>query len=344
MSAEKITIIKPDFWSILKIVGIGLGLWFLYLIREIILIILAAGLLSTIISPAVNYLEKRKLPRWLGAFLVFLLILGTVALVFSAIVPMAISQSKVFIEQIPSIVTSFFDNVSSEIQTELSVLLKQWFDNSPINGQAVFSLLGSVAGQIFSFFTILIIAFYLTVRDRKKNKGFGSFLPEKYQEFFKSFIESSKKEIGDWGRGLLILSLFVGVLAYLGLSILGVKFALTLALIAALTEVIPYIGPWLGGIPAVMIAFLQSPTLGLLVVILYIVIQQVENILLTPHIMHRAVGLDPLIIIIILLVGGKLAGPLGMILAVPLATICYILFKEYQQYQKTVAKKINNFE
>jgi len=338
MSAEKVTIIKPDFWSILKIIGIGLSLWVLYLIREIILIVLAASLLSTIISPAVNYLEKKRLPRWLGAFFVFLLILVAVVLIFSAIVPMVISQSKVLVEQIPSIVTSFFDNLSLEIQTELSALLKQWFETSPLNGQAVFSLLGNVAGQIFSFFTILIIAFYLTVRKRKKNNIFTSFLPEKYQKFFKNFINSSKDEIGDWGRGLLLISFFVGVLAYLGLSILGVKFALTLALIAALTEVIPYIGPWLGGIPAVMIAFLQSPTLGLLVVILYIVIQQVENILLTPHIMHRAVGLDPLVIIIILLIGGKLAGPLGMILAVPLATICSILIKEYQQYQKTTSE------
>ncbi|MCF7906773.1 AI-2E family transporter [Patescibacteria group bacterium] len=340
MSAEKITIIKPDFGSILKIVGIGLGLWVLYLIREIILIVLAASLLSTIISPAVNYLEKKKLPRWLGAFFVFLGILAVVALIFSAIVPMAISQSRVFVQQIPSIVTSFFNNLSLEIQTELSALLKQWFETSPLDGRVVFSLLGNVAGQIFSFFTILIIAFYLTVRDRQKNKTFVSFLPQKYQKFFESFIDSTKKQIGDWGRGLLFLSLFVGILAYLGLSILGVKFALTLALIAALTEVIPYIGPWLGAIPAVMIAFLQSPTLALLVIILYIVIQQVENVLLTPNIMHRAVGLDPLVIIIILLIGGKLAGPLGMILAVPLATICSILIKEYQKYQETVPKTV----
>jgi predicted PurR-regulated permease PerM len=119
---------------------------------------------------------------------------------------------------------------------------------------------------------------------------------------------------------------------------LGVKFALTLALVAALTEAIPYIGPWLGAIPAVIIAFLQSPTLALLVIILYVVIQQVENVLLTPNIMHRAVGLDPLVIIVILLIGGKLAGPLGMILAVPLATICSILVREYQKYKKTVSE------
>lgn len=338
MSAEKITVIKPDFKSILKIIGIGLSLWFLYLIREILLIVLAASLLSTIISPAVNYLEKKKLPRWLGAFFVFLGMLLALALIFSAIVPMVISQSRLFVQQIPSVINSFFNDLSLGIQTEVSSFLEQWLETSPLNGGVVFSLLGNVAGQIFSFFTILLIGFYLTVRDRRKNKIFVSFFPQRYQKFFENFIDSSKKQIGDWGRGLLSLSLFVGILSYLGLSILGVKFALTLALVAALTEAIPYIGPWLGAIPAVIIAFLQSPTLALLVIILYVVIQQVENVLLTPNIMHRAVGLDPLVIIVILLIGGKLAGPLGMILAVPLATICSILVREYQKYKKTVSE------
>jgi len=155
---------------------------------------------------------------------------------------------------------------------------------------------------------------------------------------FKNFSASSQKEIGDWGRGMLILCLFVGALTYIGLSVLGIKFALTLALIAGLTELVPYIGPWLGGVPAVMIAFLVSPTLALVVIILYIVIQQIQNILVTPYIMHKAVGLDPLIIVIILLIGGKIAGPLGMILAVPAATILSILFKEYLKYKEAIVK------
>jgi len=338
MSEQKITIIKPDIWSIIKIVGICLGLWFLYIIRDIILIVLVAGLLATIITPIVNYFERKKIPRWLGAFFVFVIIFLVLGLISWAVVPMAISQSKLFIEQVPVFLKSFLANASIETQVQFSGLLNQWLNTSPISGKAFFSLLGNVAGQIISFLMILIIAFYLSVRKKETRSRFGSLLPVKYKKLFSNFATSSQKEIGDWGRGMLILCLFVGVLTYIGLSVLGVKFALTLALIAGITELVPYIGPWLGGIPAVMIAFLASPTLALVVIILYIVVQQIQNILVTPYIMHKAVGLDPLVIIVILLIGGKIAGPLGMILAVPAATILSILFKEYLKYKEAIVK------
>ena len=338
MSEAKITIIKPDIWSIIKIVGICLGLWFLYIIRDIILIVLVAGVLATIITPIVNYFERKKIPRWLGAFFVFIIIFLILGLIGWTVVPMAISQGKLFVEQAPVILKSFLTNASIETQAQFSGLLSQWLNTSPINGKAFFSLLGNVAGQIISFLMILIIAFYLSVKKRKTQSPFGSLLPVKYKKLFNNFATSSQKEIGDWGRGMLILCLFVGVLTYIGLSILGVKFALTLALIAGITELVPYVGPWLGGVPAVMIAFLASPTLALLVIILYIVIQQIENALIAPYIMHKAVGLDPLAIIIILLIGGKVAGPLGMILAVPVATILSILFREYLKYKESIVK------
>lgn len=336
MSEQKITIIKPDIWSIVKIVGICLILWLLYIIRDVILIVLIAGLLATIIIPTVNYLERKKLPRWLGAFFVFVIIFLVLGMIVWAVVPMAISQSKLFIEQVPAILRSLLTNASIETQAQFSGLLSQWLNASPISGKTFFSFLGGVAGQMVSFLMTLIIAFYLSVRKRGSQSYFSFMLPAKYQSFLKSFATSGQKEIGDWGRGMLILCLFVAGLTYIGLSILGIKFALTLAIIAGLTELVPYIGPWLGGVPAVMIAFLSSPTLALVVIILYIVIQQIQNALVTPYVMHRAVGLDPLVVIIILLIGGKIAGPLGMILAVPVATILSILFKEYSKYKEAI--------
>jgi len=338
MSESKIVTIKPDIWSIIKIVGICLGLWFLYIIRDIILIVLVASLLATIIAPIVNYFERKKIPRWLGAFFVFIIIFLVLGLIGWAVVPMAISQSKLFIEQVPAILKSFLANASIETQAQFFSLLNQWLNVSTISGKSFFSLLGSVAGQIISFLMVLIIVFYLSIGKRGMQSYFGSLLPVKYRKLFNNFIVASQKEIGDWGRGMLILCSFVALLTYIGLSVLGVKFALTLALIAGITELVPYVGPWLGGVPAVMIAFLTSPTLALLVIVLYIVIQQIENALVAPYIMHRAVGLDPLAIIIILLTGGKIAGPLGMILAVPVATIISILFKEYLKYKESMVK------
>ncbi|MCD6442280.1 AI-2E family transporter, partial [bacterium] len=173
MSEAKITIIKPDIWSIIKIVGICLGLWFLYIIRDIILIVLVAGVLATIITPIVNYFEHKKIPRWLGAFFVFIIIFLILGLIGWTVVPMAISQGKLFVEQVPVILKSFLANASIETQAQFSGLLNQWLNTSPINGKAFFSLLGNVAGQIISFLMILIIAFYLSVRKRKTQSPFG---------------------------------------------------------------------------------------------------------------------------------------------------------------------------
>jgi predicted PurR-regulated permease PerM len=181
---------------------------------------------------------------------------------------------------------------------------------------------------------IFLLSFYLSIRKRTVREFVNSLVPEKYQNFLENFINAAKEEIGAWARGMCLLCLFVGGLVYLGLIIMGVKYSLTLAVIAGLFEIIPYVGPWLAGVIAAMVALTQSPSLALFVIIFYLVVQQIENAVISPNIMHRAVGLDPMVVIVALLIGGKLAGPMGMILAVPLATIITILIKYYLRYKK----------
>ncbi len=333
---ENVTVIKFDIWSIAKIVLVLVGLWVLYLLRDLILIVLVAGLLAAIITPMVNYLERKKIPRWLGALFIYLGILLILISVGLAIVPAVVSQTKLLIDQIPEFLRSVLSRFQASSQKQFVDLLDSWLSKSALSTKSVFSLLGTVAGQVISFIMVFVLSFYMSVRKKGARPFVGSLIPEKYQKFLGSFMVSVQKEIGAWARGLCALCLFVGVLVYIGLSILGVKYALTLAVIAGLTEVVPYIGPWLGAIPAVIIALTQSPTLVLLVIILYVIIQQVENHLISPYIMHRAVGLDPLIIILALLVGGKLAGPIGMVLAVPAATIIAILIRYYLEHREKV--------
>ena len=333
---ENVTVIKFDIWSIAKIVLVLIGLWVLYLLRDIILIVLVAGLLAAIITPMVNFFEKKKIPRWFGALFVYLGILLILILIGLAIVPALVTQTKLFVDQIPEFLRSVLNRFQAGSQKQFIDMLNGWLGKSALSGKTIFSVLGSVAGQVVSFLMVFVLAFYMSVR-KKGAKSFINFLvPEKYQKFLEHFIISVQTEIGAWVRGLCMLCLFVGVIAYIGLTILGVKYALTLAVIAGLTEVVPYLGPWLGAIPAVIIALTQSPTLALFVIILYVIIQQIENTLVSPYVMHRAVGLDPLVIILALLIGGKLAGPVGMILAVPSATIIAILIRYYLKYKQKV--------
>ncbi|MBL7053862.1 AI-2E family transporter [Patescibacteria group bacterium] len=335
MSNEKqTTLIKIDVWSILKIAIILLIAVFLYFIRDILFIIFIAGLLATIISPMIAFFERKKIPRFLGTLFVYIGVFMILALVGVTVVPTVISQGKVLSEQLPELLSSILSKIQPESQAQFADIVDKWFAKSSLDAMSIFSVLGTVAGQVLSFVMIFVLAFYLSIRKKGVETAANLLIPDKYQKFFKNFINSVQKEIGAWARGLAMLCLFVGIMVYVGLTILGVKYALTLAVIAALVEIIPYIGPWIGLLIAIIITLAQSPALVLFVVGLYLIIQQIENILISPYIMHKAVGLDPLIIILALMVGGKLAGPIGMIVAVPCATIFSILLRYYIEHKQ----------
>lgn len=332
------TLIKFDPWSIVKIILVLSGLGLIYLLRDVIFIVLLAGFLAAIMNPAVNYFERKKIPRWLGALFIYLFVILVFISIGLAIIPTVVEQLKIFADQLPD----FIKQISSKIQTGINPLahdqfleiFNNWLAKSSLSTWSLFSFLGTVAGRIVSVFMVFILAFYLSVRKTCVRSFINSIVPDKYQNFLSKFIEAIQREIGAWARGALLLCLYVGFIAYLGLLIIGVKFALVLALIAGLTEVIPYLGPWIGAIPAILIALTQSPSTALFVIILYAGIQQIENAFISPYVMHRMIGLDPLAVILALLIGGKLAGPMGIILAVPAATIISILVKDYLKYKK----------
>ena len=149
----------------------------------------------------------------------------------------------------------------------------------------------------------------------------GSIVPEKYEDYAINLWKRAELKVGLWLQGQLLLGLIMGLLVYVGLSLMGIKFALILGFLAAILEIVPMVGPVLAAIPAIFLAFLLSPTLGLWVIVFYVIIQQLENHILVPIVLGKTVGLNPVVVIIALLVGQQLAGIPGMILSVPLATI-----------------------
>jgi predicted PurR-regulated permease PerM len=174
-----------------------------------------------------------------------------------------------------------------------------------------------------------VITFYFTVEEEGMKRFIRSVSPSHYHPYLMQLINRIQRRLGYWLRGQLILSVVIFVLTFIGLTILGVDYALLLALIAGIFEIIPYLGPFLGAVPAVFLAFVQSPVKALLVVILYIIIQQLENNIIVPKVMSKSVGINPLLVIIILLVGGKIGGAVGMILAIPVATALSVFFEDF---------------
>jgi len=184
---------------------------------------------------------------------------------------------------------------------------------------------------LFSVIIVIVISFYLAVQKNGIQHLLKGVTPKEHEPYVLDLWARAQKKMGHWLQGQLFLAIVVGVLVYIGLSLLNIRFALLLAIIAGIFELVPYIGPVLAGVPAVILALFQAPILALWVLILYFVVQQLENYLLVPLVMKKVVGLNPVVVIIALLVGGKLLGILGILLAVPAAAVLAEFFKDFKR-------------
>ncbi len=308
--------------TIFRAILIALAFVFLYIIRDILITVFVAIIIAAAVAGPVNWLQKRKVPRVLSVIFIYLVILLVLAFIITLILPTIIEQVK----QLAKFFPEFMEQTSLSMEKwwgdyrlegNLQSLLNQFSGRLEQATSSIFATIVALFGGLFSAIVILVISFYLSVRENGVKGFLLSLTPQEHHNYVSDLIDRIQIKIGGWLRGQLLLMLLIGVLTYIGLRLLNVDYALTLALIAGLFEIIPYIGPIVSAIPAVVLAFFQFPLLALAVFILYIVIQQLENYLIVPLVMRRAVGLNPVIIIIVMLVGAKLAGVLGIILAVP---------------------------
>lgn len=328
--------INISFSTILRVIFILLALVFLYLIWDILIIVFVAVIIAAAINGPVSWLQRHKVPRLLGVVFIYLLLLLLLALIVSLIFPPLAEQIK----QLDTYFPEFMEKIGLSVQEwwgkyklegNLQTLLDTVGNKLDQAASSVFGTIIDLFGGLISAMIILVISFYLAVQEKGAKRFLVSLTPNEHQSYVSDLIERIESKIGGWLRGQLLLMFIIGCLTYIGLYFLGIKYALTLALVAALLEIIPYIGPILAAIPAVILAFLQAPFLALLVILLYIVIQQIENYLIVPQVMKRAVGLNPVVIIIVMLIGAKLAGLLGIILAVPLAAAVAEFLKDLQK-------------
>jgi len=201
--------------------------------------------------------------------------------------------------------------------------------------------ISAVFGGVLSFVLIVVLSFYLAVQEDGVSNFLKVITPLKNEKYIISLWKRSQKKIGYWMQGQILLGLIVGVLLYLGLTILGVKNALLLSVFAAFFEIIPLFGPVIAAIPAVLLSFADGGlTAGLLVVGLYLIIQQFENHLIYPLVVKKVVGVSPIMVILALVIGYKLAGFLGVLLSVPIAAAITEYFRDVVEGKMTEEKKI----
>lgn len=338
--------------TVLKIIGILLVFLFAYIIRDILLLIFVSIIFAALIEPVVNFFESKRIPRSLGVVLIYITLLFFIVLTIRLLIPPIVEQIALLANNFPSLWEKVIQNFDSlqrysgeqglfnNIQQglgELQTGLQQ-------AATGVYSFIIAIFRNLINFLLVLIITFYLVVEKDAISKMFRAVAPAKYHSYLIGLFAEIQKKIGDWARGQLILGLIIGVLSFVGLIFLLPKYALVLALVAGMTELIPYLGPLLGAIPAVFLGFTVPPVSfgrGMAILILYIVIQQVENNIIVPQVMKRKVGLNPVVIIIVMLIGARFAGIIGLILAIPVATSLNVIIKDFLKKSELPKIKAN---
>ena len=258
-----------------------------------------------------------------------------------------LTQSKAIASEISASLESL-DSKSQDGSAENQISKKAGLSDLITNFQKVLShfssgfvnTISAVFGGVLSFVLIVVLSFYLAVQEDGVSNFLKVITPLKNEKYIISLWKRSQKKIGYWMQGQILLGLIVGVLLYLGLTILGVKNAILFSVFAAFFEIIPLFGPVIAAIPAVLLSFADGGlTAGLLVVGLYLIIQQFENHLIYPLVVKKVVGVSPIMVILALVIGYKLAGFLGVLLSVPIAAAITEYFRDVVEGKMTEEKK-----
>lgn len=283
-------------------------MWLLYKISDIVVMTFVSLVLMAAISPLVDRLETIRFPRVLSIVLIYVAIWAVVGTMFAGLVPAVIEQTSKLVVRIPQAISQieFLSSHQQEITQQALGLVATLPED-------IFKLTLGLVNNIVSVLTIMVITFYMLL----ERKTIDSHVPDK----FKETVTRAEKNLGAWLRGELILMTVVGLLTYIGLLILGVDSALPLALLAGLLEIIPTFGPTISAIPAVLVALTISPVVAVATGTLYWIVQLLENNLLVPKVMSHALGVSPVIVFLGLMIGFRLNGPGGAIMAVPVIIV-----------------------
>lgn len=303
-----------------------LSLWIIFLIRDLLLILFVSLILMSALSPAVKFLQKLGIPKGFAIAINYIIIIAIVVAILASIVPALIEQSNKLINILPPLVGQLVDSpyIDKNIfQSELTNLSKN-----------AFSLTLTAFNNFITIIFLLVLTFYLLLEKERLEERIALLFGGR-QHRVRQLIIRLEEKLGSWLRGQLFLSVLIAVLSYIGLILLGIPFALPFAILAGILEVVPIIGPIISSLPPILLALTISPVLAAAVAVMFFVIQQAESHVIVPQVMKRAVGLNPLIVILAIAVGGRLLGFAGALLAVPIAVVLQIIAAEVIEGRKT---------
>ena len=311
--------------------------WFLYEVREVILIIISAVIFAMALAPMKRFLSKFRIPEQISVVILYASVFAVFTAFVYSVLPIVVTQYYVFLEALPGI-TDWAQQVTEGTIFENIVSGQTFFNDASQNGitdivQRLFTVTGSGVFSLFGGLVNIVLFLLLTFLFAVNQKTVDDFLlvvtPRRYQSYIEDLWCRVKVKVSQWFQGQMLLICIVSVLVYLALTILGIPNALFLAVFAGILEIIPIFGPVLGAIPAVLMALTTGDTtLAFLVVIVFIIIQQFENNLIYPLVVAKVVGISSILVILSVVMAGMIAGFVGVVIAVPLAAIVQEVFND----------------
>ena len=341
-------------WATLVLISVILGFWLLYRFNQVIFILFIAIVIGTVIRPAVAWLYQRGLPRIAAVILVYLLLLLLLTGFLLLLFPLISEQSTTIAATMPGYyqnLRGWLVNNPNQFLVGLSEFLPATLPNlKPVQqtGQELMASAGQVAGYlrslakvIFLAIVILVLVFYWTLDGPRIIQSFLLLLPQGQRESIRDLITAMESKVGFYIVGQGILCLVIGIMALLAYRLIGLPNALVLALIAGVLEAVPMIGPLLGAIPAGLVALSIAPDKLIWVIVATVIIQQLENSLLVPRVMSKAVGVNPFVTLLALLAFSSLFGLAGALMAIPMAAMIQLALNHFVFQTATVEMEVS---
>ena len=335
-------ILDISWGTILKLAVAFFTLYIIYLIRDILVWVIFGLIISVLFNPAIDFLQKRHLPRVLATILIYVMLFGILGFLIFSTAPLFISESQQFSQVFPE----YFEKIAPPLKGlgieafESFEKFSQAFEQSLTKASAnIFSALGAIFGGIFSTITIFAIALFLSLEERGIDRVVAILSPKRYEAFVLNLWSRSQKKVSGWFAARLLCSLFVGLMTFLTCYVLNIKYAVSFGFLAGVLNIIPIIGPIITGVAIVLLVILTSWTKALFFLIAFLIIQQIEGNILNPVLTRKFIGLPPVLVLVSVIAGAKLWGVMGALLAIPITGILFEFLRDFLKKRREEKEK-----
>ncbi|MFA5080174.1 MAG: AI-2E family transporter [Candidatus Paceibacterota bacterium] len=333
-SKKNINNIRIDFtwWGILRVVLVLIGVYTIYIVHDSLMMIILGLVISVLLNPFIDFFEKKKIHRSVATIIVYLLAVALISLFIFLTIPPILNELLSFSNNF----SNYFNNIkplleiySSSFFNNPSLLSSGLQENSLKLVSELWTIASMIANGIFSVVTIFTFAFFFSIEEKEITDFIKLFSPKKLENDIIKSWNKSRAMVSYWFGARLLSSAAVAIMCFVGCLMLHLKFTVSLSLLAGLLNIVPVAGPIFSGVLFAGVGALDSWTTAILAVIMLTVAQQIENNLLTPLITKKLIGLPNFLILASILIGGQIAGVIGMFLAIPAGGILYETAKNY---------------